>query len=268
METGEEAARGGTVGSSDVATRDCFAARVKSPIQGKAPVSHYRTSGFAALGSELPQRTDPRNWLVWHFTHVDNLPAIVQAGHMYSSNKTQPTVNVALQQVKARRQAIAVHPDDGYPTSTSVADHVPFYIAPRSPMLYVVTCGHADYDGGTDSVVFLGLPIGSIVDAGLIWCASDANAATDLVRFTRQVEELGSFVDFDLLCQKMWSKTPDDQNRPSRRAAEVLVLDRLPIEMITHVVAKTTPSLDLARSALVSVGGSRQYRCEPTFYYD
>jgi hypothetical protein len=115
-------------------------------------VSAFPESGFAALGSELPRQHDPRNWLVWHFTHVDNLAA--------------------------------------------------------------------------------------------------------------------SFVDFDLLCQKWWGKTTEDKNRPSRRAAEVLVLDQLPIEMITHVAAKSEASRESARSAFESVGGVRQYRLEPGFYYD
>jgi hypothetical protein len=231
-------------------------------------MSYFRESGFAALGSDLPRQTAPREWIVWHFTHSANLPGIVKSGHLYASTKQDPLVNVASYVVKARRRRIRVCPDESYPEGKSVADHVPFYIAAKSPMLYAVTKGHLDYDGGCESLVFLGLPIGSIVDSGIIWCASDANAATDFVQFTRNVELLGSFVDFDLLCEQIWKGTPGDPNRSSRRAAEVLVLDQLPIDMITHVVARTGETLDPARSALESVGGTRQYRTEKDFYYD
>jgi hypothetical protein len=229
---------------------------------------YFHESGFAAIGSDLPQPDAPRDWLVWHFTHCANLPKIIESGHLYPSTKQDPVVNVANRDVKARRREIPVQPDEFYPQGKSVADHVPFYMAAKSPMLYAVAKGHQDYSGGCDSLVFLGLPISSIVDSGLVWCASDANAATDLVQFTRNVDQLGSFVDFDLLCEQIWKKTPDDPNRPSRRAAEVLILDQLPVDMITHVVARTGDTLDQARSALESVGGSRQYRVEKDFYYD
>lgn len=231
-------------------------------------MNYFPQSGFAALGSGLPQRTAPRDWLVWHFTHCANLSSIVRSRYLYSSARQEPVVNVANHEVKARRKLIQVRPDGSYPEQKSVADHVPFYIAAKSPMLYAVTKGHQSYSGGCESLVFLGLPIGSIEDRSLIWCASDANAANTLVRFSRNLGQLGSFVDFDLLCAQMWNRTPDDPNRPSRRAAEVLVLDRLPIQMITHVVTRTDETLDRARSAFESVGGIRQYRTEQHFYYD
>ncbi|WP_291408571.1 DUF4433 domain-containing protein [Actinophytocola sp.] len=161
-----------------------------------------------------------------------------------------------------------MQPDDLYPSNKVVSDHVPFYIAAKSPMLYAVTKGHLDYHGGADPLVFLGVSIGAIIDSGLIWCVSDANAATNYVRFTRNLIGLGDFVDFNLLCQRMWSKTPDDPYRPGRRAAEVLVLDRVPLELISDVIAKTQVTLHVARTALGSVGGSRHYQVEPMFYYD
>jgi len=210
----------------------------------------------------------PRDWLVWHFTHESNLSSMVSLGCLCSPALKVPATNVANQEVKARRDSIPVYPDPGYPPNKVVSDHVPFYIAAKSPMLYAVTKGHMDYHGGADPLVFLGASIGAIVDSGLTWCVSDANAATNYVRFTRDLNGLGDFVDFHLLCQRMWSKTPDDQYRPGRRAAEVLVLDRVPLELITNVIAKTQVTLGRVRAALGSVGGSRHYQVEPTFYYD
>jgi hypothetical protein len=113
-------------------------------------MSYYPDSGFTALGSGLPQRTAPRDWIVWHFTHCANLPSIVDSEHLYPSTRRQPVVNVALRDVKTRRHRIEVKPDEQYPLNKSVAEHVPFYIAPKSPMLYAVTHGHTDYTGGAD----------------------------------------------------------------------------------------------------------------------
>ena len=239
--------------------------------QGKdayAMMAYFRASGFTALGSGMPSKEAPRDWLVWHFTHEDNLPGIVSSGHLCSQALSKPVVNVANQEVKARRESILVAPEENYPSGRMVADHVPFYIAAKSPMLYAVTHGHQDYRGGAEPLVFLGVSVGAIVDSGLTWCMSDANAATDYVRFSRELDRVGEFVDFDLLCQQRWGKSQEDPYRSGRRAAELLVLDRVPLEMISHVVAKTQVKLDVAHSALASVGGMRQYRVERMFYYD
>lgn len=96
------------------------------------------------------------------------------------------------------------------------SDHVPFYIAARSPMLYVVCKGHSGYSGGAGPLVHLGVALGDIIDADLTWCASDGNAAASYTKFSRQVDTLGTFVDFDLLCQRQWHNTDDD---PTARAA-------------------------------------------------
>ncbi|WP_137816922.1 DarT ssDNA thymidine ADP-ribosyltransferase family protein [Gandjariella thermophila] len=74
-------------------------------------MGYYRESGFAALGAGKPRRDDPRNWLVWHFTHLDNLPAIAASGFLNAAANQTANVSVALNEVKARRKAIRVDPD-------------------------------------------------------------------------------------------------------------------------------------------------------------
>jgi hypothetical protein len=230
---------------------------------------YYEESGFAALGQHnKPERNNPRDWLVWHFTHVGNLAAIADSGCLRCPSQQDPVVNVALRDIKVRRARIAVKPDPDYPASKSVSDHVPFYVATKSPMLYTVTRGHKEYSGGADDLVFLGLSIGNLVDAGVIWCASDANAAASSVGFSREVDSLAEHLDFDLLCQEWWGKTPEDPHRPSRRAAEILVLEQVPLAMIGYVVAKNEITLERARTALQRDGHNRHYRVLPGFYFD
>jgi len=230
-------------------------------------MAQVRDSGFVSISDSIPQRDRPQDWLVWHFTHLDNLPGIVESGSLRCQTHQNPIVSVALQSVKERRLSKIVDPDDFYPVGKSVADHVPFYIAVKSPMLYAVTKGHLNYAGGDEDLIFLGLTIGAIVESEVTWCASDSNAASNFVEFSREVETLGSFVDFDLLCQKWWNKTPEDQDRPSRRAAEVLILDEVPLTMITHVVTKTEASMGKGRALLDRDKVARMYRVVPELYY-
>lgn len=228
-------------------------------------VRFFPESGFVARG-EGPRRDAPRDWFVWHFTHADNLEAIVEAGRLLPDDSVAPSTNVGSSQVKARRRSRQVCPDPAYPVAP-VSAHVPFYIAAKSPMLYVVTRGHEDYGGGDRDLVFLGVLLGDIVDSGLTWCASDGNCAAAFTNYSRTLDTLGQFVDFDVLCQRDWYNTPDDMNRKSRRAAEVLVRDSLPLELATIVVAKSQAVCEGARRVLGSVGGKRQYWVLPEFYY-
>ncbi|MHB1164543.1 MAG: type II toxin-antitoxin system toxin DNA ADP-ribosyl transferase DarT [Candidatus Nanopelagicales bacterium] len=223
--------------------------------------------GFMAVTDGGPSATRPREWYVWHFTHIDNLPGIVAAGGLHPASAVAPTVDVADPAVKARRRTQVVEPDSDYPDGSVVSDHVPFYFAAKSPMLYVVSRGHQGYRGGTGPLIFLGMTLGDLVSSGLTWCASDRNAAAGLAQFSRDLDGLGTFVDFDLLRQRQWNSTQDDPDRPTRRAAEILVLGELPLNAVTAVVAKTDATLARAKALLTGVGGSRHYWSIPSFYY-
>ena len=74
-----------------------------------------------------------------HFTHVDNLRQILADGVLYSDVLvgSRLRTEVGDRQIKAdrRRYPVTCEPG-GYP-----ADYVPFYFAPRSPMLYRIARG-------------------------------------------------------------------------------------------------------------------------------
>jgi hypothetical protein len=161
-----------------------------------------------------------------------------------------------------------VRPDPDYPPS-SVHDHVPFYIAAKSPMLYVVTqSGVESYRAKSTDLVFLGAVLGDLIDAGLTWCVSDGNAASAYTQFTRDVDNLSGFVDFDLLCQRAWNNTREDPYRQGRRAAECLVLGEVPLELIRVVVTRDEADLERPREAFGAVGGERQYNAKQDIFYN
>ena len=81
----------------------------------------------------------PRQPNVYHITHVDNLPAIVDEGSLVCDREMirrgGPAQAVGMSEIKRRRVeqlAVDCHP------GTMVGDYVPFYFCPRSVMLYVI----------------------------------------------------------------------------------------------------------------------------------
>lgn len=221
--------------------------------------------GFVALNA-APSRGNPRDWMAWHFTHQSNIPGILADEALLPSLAAKPVTNVGQLSIKHDRERRPVDPGDGYPASV-VSDHVPLYFAAKSPMLFKVCCGHPDYRGGSEPLVFLGFRVGDIVESGCTWCASNANAAASWAQYSRDVDQLGTFVDFDLLTAKLWGHTPDDAGRPARRAAELLVRDRLPIALVRLVVTKTQRVADEMTHAFDTVALAPKVLVRPSMYY-
>jgi hypothetical protein len=177
----------------------------------------------------------PRDRWVLHFTHVDNLPCIVAEGKVTCDGRARQgltRVEVGAMEVKEVRRRRAVTAGGG----GFVGDYVPFYFAPRSPMMFRIACDHRDgvpgrYPGGDRPLVYLATTVGSIVDAGLGWVATDGNAATATTRFSSVLDDLDAMVDWPLMTATRWSNTPDDPDRQRRRMAELLVRTEVPLSV-------------------------------------
>jgi hypothetical protein len=78
--------------------------------------------------------TDP---LIYHITHVDNIPRILERGALLPDSIMHRESSIALignAGIKIDRLTLPVHCHPG----TFVGDYVPFYFCPRSVMPYVI----------------------------------------------------------------------------------------------------------------------------------
>ncbi len=83
--------------------------------------------------------------------------------------------------IKSRRTTIAV----GCGPGGVVGDYVPFYFAPRAPMLFRLHREHAEgYGDGQRALVYVVATTERLVEAGLQCVFSDGNAAHGLTRFS------------------------------------------------------------------------------------
>lgn len=77
---------------------------------------------------------------VFHMTRIERLPSIIQHG-LLPDNEVRSRglagVEIGYRQIKDRRVGRAVPCGPG----GTLADYVPFYFAPRSPMLYAIQGG-------------------------------------------------------------------------------------------------------------------------------
>lgn len=190
------------------------------------------------------------HWL-YHFTRVEHLPTIIERGLLsdtLASEHLQFEVgNVGIKAQRARRQVpIAPH--------GVVSDYVPFYYAPRSPMIFAISHGNVStYSEGCDRIVYLVTSLERLWVAGIRPVGTDRNALLDIATFNRDPGPLVDAVDWPLMKQRYWRSTPEDPDRSERRQAECLVHERVPWEQIQFVCARSDAVASEARAALARI---------------
>jgi hypothetical protein len=170
---------------------------------------------------------------IYHFTDVANLEPILNAGALQCHRSAPTERNIGNLSIKDNRQLIEV----GCGPGGRVCDYVPFYFAPRSPMLYSIMRGNVEgVDSNQRRLVYFVSSTKAMYDAGLKCVFSDGNAGTfGVTRFEDDPEKLASHVDWPVMKLTMWNNTEADPDRRRRRMAEFLVHDEVPLGLITEV---------------------------------
>ena len=177
--------------------------------------------------------------IIMHFTHIKNLPGIFAAGCLQADSLVDRSsalkVEAADLDIKAVRKRVQV-PLAPY---GCVADYVPFYFAPRSPMLYkLAKSGVANYTDGQDPLVYLVSSAETVASNGATFLFTDGNCASTVTQYSNDLALLESAVDWEVMRAYMWANTADDPDRMRRRMAEFLVHQRLPVGCLSEVTVR------------------------------
>ena len=197
--------------------------------------------------------TTPRRGLLFHFTHVDNLPSIATEGlfgDRVAVSRSLLKTDVGQQDIKCQRRQrrVPIGPRG------VVADYAPFYFAARSPMLYKIDKREVPtYDGGQDGLIYLVTDVERIAERTSRFVFTDRNAVSDYARFADEIDELSNFVDWPLMEGQSWNNTPTEPDRRSRRMAEFLVHRRVPWDAFFELAARTDEDAARAQASLAKV---------------
>lgn len=175
---------------------------------------------------------DKATW-IYHFTHKRNLDSIIERDGLFCDSRMSNRAHevVGNRDIKFRR----MNKDVPIPPSGRIGDYVPFYFAPRSPMLYsiyknnVPGCTHEQKD-----IVYL---CSSAEDTACNYpcCFTNRNAALNTATFFNDIGQLHDAVDWPLMRALMWNSTPEDLDRRDRRMAEFLVYQFFPWSLVKGI---------------------------------
>jgi hypothetical protein len=170
---------------------------------------------------------------IYHITHVNNLQGIIAEGGLHCDRAAQDlkSVNIGHQHIKQRRLNRPVP----LPPGGTVGEYVPFYFAPRSPMLYVINRGGVEgYAEGQRPVIYLRSTVEAVEEAGLCWVFTEGHADMDFTDFFNDLKDLDK-VDWPLMQSRYWHDTNDGPDRKRRRQAEFLVHNFFPWELVSYI---------------------------------
>jgi hypothetical protein len=221
----------------------------------------------------MPQPDDPGagdHW-IFHFTHVDNLAAIrssdaLRCDVVAREGMTRTEVGDPDIKDSRRRRAIPIEPHG------RVGEYVPFYFAPRSPMMFRIACDCRDnvpdrYSGGDKPLAYLVTSVGTAITEGATWVATDGNAATATTEFTSDLNHMARIVDWPLMKADWWNSTPEDPDRQRRRQAEFLVYGELPLRAIRWVAVHSDERASQVGRILMDHALGQRIIVRPNWYY-
>lgn len=209
----------------------------------------------------------PTPTLVMHFTHIDNLPTIVAKG-LQSDTLAQASGDLAVEvgepsiKEPRRRRPVEVHPGG------VVADYVPFYFAPFSPMMDAIRHGRvAQYQGGCEPLVYLVTTVEQLLAHRRDVVATDRNARLNVARFEAVGDgQWGDAIDWPLMQAQYWGSTPEEPDRKERRMAECLVHRTVDWGTFSEVVVSSDRMQSIASRAIQGAGHRTRSTVRPAWY--
>jgi ssDNA thymidine ADP-ribosyltransferase, DarT len=194
---------------------------------------------------------------LFRITHSDNLPFILREGMACRHCLPQDPnfVNIGAGDIIEKRDNKRV---DIAPQGR-LSDYVPFYFAPRSPMLYSIR--HQQ-----DDIVYIVTRASMIEAANLSFVFTDGHALQAFSQFFNDLKDLDA-IDWPLMQSEFWRNTEEDNDRRRRRMAEFLVWNSVPPECIGMICTKTEAKAEAVKQMVAHAKMTIPVACRENWYY-
>jgi len=176
----------------------------------------------------IPNQYERRS--LYHFTHIDNLPGILENGILSTNMRQHLGIshrNIANEEIQGRRSMMTVTCGCG----GVVHDYVPFYFCKRSPMLYFINKNIV----GQSQIIYLEFPIQLLEKYRSVFTDASANT-NDPPNFYDDTSYLVN-LDWEAIDTDDWGQQYDSTKGIIRRKqAEALIYKTISLESLIKVV--------------------------------
>ena len=165
----------------------------------------------------------------FRITHIQNVPHVLRCGLVRAGSPQSDPAYVPIgdrQVIKLREERTLA----GY----KISDYIPFYLGPRSPMLYVIQHG---YNGvkrvEPEQIVYCVIRLDDIINADVDCIFTDGHALSSITNVygKERLSEIDTLVKMEDVYSSQWiSETDIDLKR--RKEAELLVRGDLPAAFV------------------------------------
>jgi hypothetical protein len=216
---------------------------------------------------------------IFHITPICNLPSIAKRKKLYSKTLLQKRNighgNIAYQGAQGKRATKLV----AKPPGGVLHDYVPFYFAPRSPMLFTINKGNVpDCPHRQEDIVHLMTTVEAVIEAGLTYVFYDYNATLDFSTCYGDGKDL-SKIDWELFHElpsldgycKYWLSNLNNPRyvlRMETRQAEFLIHKSVPLELITMIGTYDEAKAEAVREILDEAGIELPVEAKPDWYFN
>lgn len=203
---------------------------------------------------------------IFHITHLENLPGVAARGLV--CDRLVPTLgrarSIAYSDIKARRAATSVPVGPG----GTLADYVPFYFAPRSPMLYTISQGNVPGAvGAQPHIAHLVLSAEAVATAGHDFVFTDGHAVIAISRFYDDLAKLTE-LDWQAIRTRNWGTYYDPTDETKRKKqSEFLVHRAVPWHLVEEIGVMDAKAARAATESLDGVAHVPPITVRPDWYY-
>jgi hypothetical protein len=215
---------------------------------------------------------------IFHITAIPNLARIAKSKMLYANSVLQKKriqhANIAYQNAQGKRATKLV----GAIPGGVIHDYVPFYFAPRSPMLMAINGGRVDgCDYRQPDIVHFASTVEAVAAKGLVFVFYDHNATLDYANCYSDLKDLDK-IDWDLFHESprldgyctYWFSTANNPRyirRMETRQAEFLVHRGFPLDLMNCVGVYNEEKASEVREILDEAGIDIPVEVKQAWYY-
>lgn len=216
---------------------------------------------------------------IFHITDIGNLPAILKCGHLLSCNTLKNSgikyMDIANNDIQSKRATKTVPINPG----GRLHDYVPFYFAPRSPMLRSNHIGNISNAKPQRQIIHLVSAAQHVEENGLNFVFYNAHAIMIHAQPFNDLTNLNQ-IDWEIFFEppllgkyaKYWNDRYDDTHpkwtkRQSIRMSEFLVHHAFPINLIERIGVYDPAARSQTMDILAKSGVNINVEIKPEWYY-